>query len=198
MKKQFSAQKQTKIFTIILAICKIFIGCCTNVIVLELMLNQDSKCGGFITAIQFLVISIQGLFQNLSFKDGILKILIELIFKGIIKLKPRVIPLWIHVLLVIFFFGSTIINNIAFGYKISLPLHSIFRSSSLAMNMILGILFFKLRFDSFLTTSFNCFIRQSKEKVLSVIAVTIGIALTTYFSSTSTKQVFNEEVKLFF
>ncbi len=117
-------------------ICMITVGCCSNVIFLELLLNESNKAGSIVTLAQFIFISVEGLIQNFEIRRDKKTQKIESL------LKKRTTPLYFHVLLVALFFTQTIINNLAFSYSISLPLHSIFRSGSLIMNMIVGIIGF--------------------------------------------------------
>jgi UDP-xylose/UDP-N-acetylglucosamine transporter B4 len=57
------------------------------------------------------------------------------------KLKPRVVPISNWFLLVTMFFIVSVLNNLALGYNISVPMHIIFRSGGLIINMVLGMLF---------------------------------------------------------
>jgi UDP-xylose/UDP-N-acetylglucosamine transporter B4 len=155
-------------------IAAVMIGCCSNVITFELILNEYNKSGSIVTIAQFLFISMEGLIHNSKIErniDGSLKS---------IGLKERSTPLFYHALLVSLFFTQTIVNNLAFSYNISLPLHSIFRSGSLITNMLVGMILFHYRYP--------------KGKILSVIAISIGIVLATYSSSQDTGKVFNEEI----
>lgn len=58
------------------------------------------------------------------------------------------------------------LNNMAYDYQISQPLHMVFRSSSLAVSLLLGFVAFK--------KSYN------RAQVLGVIVVTAGIFATTF------------------
>lgn len=154
------------------AIGLIMVGCCSNVVVLELMLNIDSHCGSLVTIAQFLFItatSMGGQFEPKSYW----------------KLKQRTIPLYFHLVLVALFFGQSIINNLAFGFHISMPLHSIFRSGSLIMNLLIGVLFFKLRVPW--------------SKISCVIAIVLGIMCATFASSQNVREnkenVYNQKVE---
>ena len=44
------------------------------------------------------------------------------------------------------FFTVSVLNNAAFSFDISVPIHTIFRSSSLVMNMVIGFLVFQKRY----------------------------------------------------
>lgn len=114
------------------SIFMLMFGCCANVISLEAMLFKDSKCGSLITICQFILLTIYGFISNLDLKNG--KIL-----------RTPKVPLYYHLFQVFLFFSSSVMNNMAFGYNISMPLHSLIRSGSLAMNMIVGVVFFKYK-----------------------------------------------------
>lgn len=176
------------------AIGLIMLGCCSNVIVLELMLNIDSQCGSLVTIAQFLFITVTSLRDNLEQKQQQTRDSDGddnnshggggLLFGGW-RLRRRTIPLHFHLLIVILFFGQSIINNLAFGFHISMPLHSIFRSGSLIMNLLIGVLFFGMRVPW--------------SKIMCVIAITLGILCATFASSQNVKEnkenVYNQQVE---
>ncbi|KAI6645982.1 hypothetical protein LOD99_13237 [Oopsacas minuta] len=135
------------------------ICCCVNVVVLEFLLKEDPNMANTMTFCQFLFIS-TFLFATHS-KFGS---------------RPLAVPPVYHALMVTFFFISNVVNNWVFKFNISLPLHMIFRSGSLLVNMILGVLLMNKRY--------------SLMKYLAVVMVTIGIALAT---TVSAKMVQNKE-----
>jgi UDP-xylose/UDP-N-acetylglucosamine transporter B4 len=61
------------------------------------------------------------------------------------KLKPTAVPLYKWFFLVSMFFIVSVLNNLALGYNIAMPLHIIFRSGGLIINMILGAIILKKR-----------------------------------------------------
>lgn len=148
---------------LVLAVSLIFAGCCANLIFLEQILNRDKHAGSLITVCQFAFITLEGLAPQWIFKRF-----------------SRTIPLRFHLFMVVLFFSQAIINNWVFGFNISLPLHSIFRSGSLVMNLLIGWLFFRQRH------SFNV--------TLCIVAITVGIFVATLASSQSDQMVFNEKV----
>ncbi|XP_059141633.1 nucleotide sugar transporter SLC35B4-like [Physella acuta] len=80
-----------------------------------------------------------------------------------------VIPIKYYVLMVAFFFVVQTLNNYTLGFNISMPLHMIFRAGSLIANLILGALIMKKQYKV--------------TKYLSVVLITIGIALCTIASA---------------
>ncbi|XP_055529695.1 UDP-xylose and UDP-N-acetylglucosamine transporter [Wyeomyia smithii] len=112
-----------------LAIVMVFVGCCSNVVFLELLVKIDPGSGNLITFLQFLFISLEGfLFTS---KCG--------------TVKPR-IGLKDYTILVVMFFVTSVCNNYAFDFNIPMPLHMIFRAGSLIANMIMGIIILRKRY----------------------------------------------------
>ncbi|XP_076750246.1 ER GDP-fucose transporter [Xylocopa sonorina] len=113
----------------IIAILFVFLGCCSNVVFLELLVKDDPGSGNLITFSQFLFISIEGfLFTS---KCG--------------TVKPN-IGIKDYFILVTMFFITNVCNNYAFDFNIPMPLHMIFRAGSLIANMIMGIIILKKKY----------------------------------------------------
>ncbi|EDV92301.1 GH24120 [Drosophila grimshawi] len=108
----------------------VFIGCCSNVVFLELIIQIDPGAGNLITFSQFLFIAIEGLIFTSKF----------------FTVKPH-IGLKDYLILVVLFFGANVCNNYAFNFNIPMPLHMIFRSGSLMANMIMGIILLRKRYN---------------------------------------------------
>jgi len=108
----------------------VFIGCCSNVVFLELIIQIDPGAGNLITFAQFLFIALEGLVFTSKF----------------FTVRPK-IALKDYVILVALFFGANVCNNYAFNFNIPMPLHMIFRSGSLMANMIMGIVLLKKRYN---------------------------------------------------
>lgn len=97
------------------------------------LLFNFSNIGQLITFGQFAFIALDGLRHHATWgKFGP-------------KLKPSVVPLYQWFFLVVMFFIVSILNNLALGFNISMPLHIIFRSGGLIVNMILGAIILKKR-----------------------------------------------------
>ncbi|KAI4485621.1 hypothetical protein M0802_012683 [Mischocyttarus mexicanus] len=113
-----------------IAVFCVFLGCCTNVIFLELLVKEDPGSGNLITFAQFFFISLEGfLFTS---KCG--------------TVKPS-IGIKDYLILVGMFFISNVCNNYAFDFNIPMPLHMIFRAGSLIANMIMGIIILKKHYS---------------------------------------------------
>ncbi|XP_042204107.1 UDP-xylose and UDP-N-acetylglucosamine transporter-like isoform X2 [Homarus americanus] len=105
------------------AILFVFIGCCSNVVFLELLVKEEPACGSLLTFAQFIFIAIEGFVVTTDFGR-----------------KKNVIPIKDYLVLVTMFFLVNVTNNMAFGYNISMPLHIIFRSGGLIASLLMGIL----------------------------------------------------------
>lgn len=123
------------------AVFLILFGCCLNVLTLEVMSRQDPGCGGLITFAQFVFIAAQSSVSQIDFDykqlyrlfDGSLSIKqIKLSFR-----KPE-IPFKLYVKLTTVFFAASILNNKALDYGISIPVHTVFRSSGLTATLLMG------------------------------------------------------------
>lgn len=111
------------------AISLVFVGCCSNVVFLELLVRDFPGCGNIVTFAQFAFIALEGFIFETNFG----------------RKKPQ-IPLSNYVIMVTMFFTISVINNYALNFNIAMPLHMIFRSGSLIANMILGIIILKKRY----------------------------------------------------
>ncbi|XP_070495143.1 UDP-xylose and UDP-N-acetylglucosamine transporter-like [Chironomus tepperi] len=114
----------------ILAICGVFVGCCSNVVFLEFIVRSDPGAGHLVTFAQFFFIALHGLVSTSKFFS-----------------VKRIIPMRDYAILVTMFYVSTVCNNYAFNFNIPMPLLMIFRSGSLLANMIMGILILNKKYD---------------------------------------------------
>lgn len=115
----------------VFAIVLVFVGCCSNVVSLELLVREFPGCGNIVTFAQFVFIALEGL-----------------IFEANFGRKKPAIPISNYVVMVTMFFTISVINNYALNFNIAMPLHMIFRSGSLIANMILGIIILKKRYSA--------------------------------------------------
>ncbi|KAL7051617.1 hypothetical protein ACKWTF_004529 [Chironomus riparius] len=147
-----------------IAIAGVLLGCCLDALYLEFAVRYDSGSGNLITFLQFFFIALYGLIFTSKF----------------FTVKPN-IPMKDYVLLVTMFFLSSVLNNYALNFHISVPLQMIFRSGSLMANMILGIIILNKSYDFW--------------KYVSVVLITLGIFVSTIASGSDVKksQVQNAE-----
>ncbi|XP_068217459.1 UDP-xylose and UDP-N-acetylglucosamine transporter-like [Palaemon carinicauda] len=134
------------------AILFVFIGCCSNVVFLELLVKDEPACGNIITFFQFLFIAVEGFISVTNFGKN-----------------KNVIPIKEYLILVFMFFTVNVTNNMAFGFKISMPLHIIFRSGGLIASLIMGVLVLGRKY----TTT----------KYASVLMITLGTIICTLASA---------------
>ncbi|XP_062402991.1 UDP-xylose and UDP-N-acetylglucosamine transporter [Sardina pilchardus] len=113
------------------AVILVFVGCCSNVVFLELLVRDFPGCGNIVTFAQFAFIALEGFIFETNFG----------------RKKPA-IPMSNYVIMVTMFFTVSVINNYALNFNIAMPLHMIFRSGSLIANMILGIIILKKRYTA--------------------------------------------------
>lgn len=109
----------------------VFVGCCSNVVSLELLVREFPGCGNIVTFAQFVFIALEGFIFETNFGS-----------------KKPAIPIRNYVIMVAMFFTVSVINNYALNFNIAMPLHMIFRSGSLIANMILGIIILKKRYSA--------------------------------------------------
>ncbi|RXG53879.1 UDP-xylose and UDP-N-acetylglucosamine transporter, partial [Armadillidium vulgare] len=83
--------------------------------------------------------------------------------------KPHIIPIKDYLVLVGLFFIVNLTNNLAFDFKISIPLHIIFRSGGLIASMIMGMVVLGRRYTVL--------------KYASVVMITIGTIVCTLASA---------------
>uniref|UniRef100_A0A7S4GH81 Sugar phosphate transporter domain-containing protein n=1 Tax=Eutreptiella gymnastica TaxID=73025 RepID=A0A7S4GH81_9EUGL len=148
---------------LLIALLCIMGGCLANVMVLEKILTrapQAQAIGKIITLGHFLFIALEGLQDAVAYHP-----------KRGLTLRPRRIPLNRILCLVALFWGSNVTNNLAFAYNISIPLHTMFRSLSLASSMLLGVVLVGKRYNVL--------------QVLSVVLITLGVFLATYAASSA-------------
>ncbi|XP_076863739.1 UDP-xylose and UDP-N-acetylglucosamine transporter [Brachyhypopomus gauderio] len=115
----------------VFAVTLVFVGCCSNVVFLELLVRDHPGCGNIVTFAQFAFIALEGFVFETNFG----------------RKKPA-IPISNYVIMVTMFFTVSVINNYALNFNIAMPLHMIFRSGSLIANMILGIIILKRRYST--------------------------------------------------
>ncbi|OKL58506.1 hypothetical protein UA08_06270 [Talaromyces atroroseus] len=129
----------------------IFGGCCGNVFALEAIIKDEPAAGPLITFVQFATVSLFTIPSFLSWSAG----------PSSLFLKAPVIPLKSWVIYTIFFVTVNLLNNWAFAYRISVPLHIILRSGGPTASMIIGYLYNGRRY--------------SRMQIFSVMLLTLGV-----------------------
>ncbi|KIY44705.1 UAA transporter [Fistulina hepatica ATCC 64428] len=137
----------------------VFGGCCSNAVTLEQLTSEYPQAGSLITLFQFVLISLNGLRKNVIWTSH-----------GP-RFRTRRIPLTRYIVMVALHYTISLLNNAAFAYHIPMAVHVIFRSSGLVISMLLG----------WITSGKKYNVAQ----VLSVVVVSVGVALTTFSASPS-------------
>ncbi|EPY49403.1 NST UDP-N-acetylglucosamine transporter [Schizosaccharomyces cryophilus OY26] len=106
------------------ALSFIFGGCCFTAYTLEAIVREYPKSGLLITFSQFVFITIEGLLYFLIHNPSVLK-------------NPNV-PRKRWLSIVLLFFSINVLNNIALGFDVSVPVHIILRSSGPLTTMAVG------------------------------------------------------------
>lgn len=115
----------------------------------------DPGCGPMVTFLQFVAVTLFSISSQIQKKSSF----------PFLGFKKRNVPMLVYIVMVIFFASSSVINNLAFAYHISVPLNTIFRSSSMVCNVIISFLVFRKKY-SFM-------------QIISVLLVTIGVTVVT-------------------
>ncbi|KAL8641644.1 MAG: hypothetical protein Q9228_001570 [Teloschistes exilis] len=128
----------------------IFGGCCSNVFALETIVKEQPGAGNLITFVQFLVTALLTWPEHFSTA------------RPPFFLKRRTIPLVRWLPNIALFFTVNILNNFAFSYNISVPVHIILRSGGSVTSMLVGFIWGR---------------RYTPVQVLSVALITVGIVI---------------------
>lgn len=128
----------------------IFGGCCSNVFALESIIKWEPESGLLITFVQFVVTALVTSPTYFSAR------------RPPFFLKRRQIPLTRLTLSALMFFAVNMLNNFAFGYNISVPVHIILRSGGSVMTMLVGYVWGK---------------RYTSMQIFSVAMLTAGIGV---------------------
>ncbi|EAU29394.1 conserved hypothetical protein [Aspergillus terreus NIH2624] len=126
--------------SIVLMVSLIFGGCCTNVYALEAIIKYVSV---------HLLRTRTPSFISLSAGPKSL------------FLAPRAIPLRSWIIYTAYFLSVNLLNNWAFAYKISIPLHIILRSAGPVASMVIGYIYNGRRY--------------SQGQILAVAMLTVGV-----------------------
>ncbi|CAK3959324.1 UDP-N-acetylglucosamine transporter yea4 [Lecanosticta acicola] len=135
----------------------IFGGCCTNVFALENIVKLEASSGLIITFFQFVLTT--GFAYFTQFEPG-----------SPLAVKKSKVPFPRWAFIAFMFFSINMLNNWAFAYDISVPVHIILRSFGSVTTMIAGVLRGK---------------RYSVLQVFSVVLLTVGVLVSAWADSES-------------
>ncbi|KAG4306440.1 hypothetical protein PORY_000428 [Pneumocystis oryctolagi] len=127
-----------------------YLKSCSNVFTLEAIIKKEPNAGLLITFFQFLFITLEGLFFHF--------------FSTSTFLIKRNIPLYRWLIIVSLFFTSSFLNNKAYSYGISIPMHIITQSGGILITVIFGWLYANKKFNT--------------REILAVIILTLGVTIT--------------------
>ncbi|CAO1626276.1 unnamed protein product [Jaminaea pallidilutea] len=161
----------------------IFGGCCSNAYYLELCTRQAPELGTVITVGHFFFTMLVALPSQLTWgqsdrgqhldkkahstaRRGDWHIL------GPFHFKRNAVPLNRWIVQVVLYSTTSLLNNVAFAYDVPMPVHIIFRSGGLVVNLIMG---WAIRGK-----------RYSALQVTSVMLVTAGVILSTLSTTPAT------------
>ena len=142
----------------------------SNAWTLELVTTHNPRAGSLITFAQFLIVAVLGIKKRIivlpdRIPQGDVKKLS--LFDRIPRIRPRplAVPISRWLVQVILFLGVSSLNNAAFGYRVPMAVHIVFRSGGLVVNMILGWLVMGRRYRLL--------------QVIAVILISVGIGAAT-------------------
>ncbi|PLB36723.1 putative UPD-GlcNAc transporter (Mnn2-2) [Aspergillus candidus] len=157
--------------TVVIMVSLIFGGCCANVFTLETIIKDRPRAGPLITFAQFLLTALFTFPSFISFSAG----------PRALFFKKNIIPLSSWFAYTAFFVTINMLNNWAFAYKISVPLHIILRSGGPVASMIVGRLFSSRKY--------------SQGQIVGVAMLTLGVAMAALADAQSKGQITNTDQK---
>ncbi|KAK0717046.1 UAA transporter family-domain-containing protein [Lasiosphaeria miniovina] len=134
----------------------IFGGCCSNVFALESIIKVEPASGTLLTFVQFLFVALIGLPSQFDRT------------RPPYYLKPNRVPIRRWLVNIVLFFSINVLNNHAFSYDISVPVHIILRSGGSITTMIAGSLYGK---------------RYSRIQITAVVLLTVGVITAAWSDS---------------
>lgn len=127
----------------------------SNMHTLELLVRWHKGCGILVTFSHMVAISCFAACENIDWQKR--------------RFKDRKVPLSKYGVLVLLFFVVQTLNNKAFAFDISIPLHLVFRSGSTMASLLVGSVYLNRTY--------------SFQTVLAVAVTTCGVVTTTFASA---------------
>lgn len=131
----------------------IFGGCCSNVYALEEIVSFEPSAGTLLTFVQFLFVAVTGYVAQFDRS------------RPPFFLTPNKVPLKRWLINIVLFFSINVLNNHAFSYSISVPVHIILRSGGSITTMIAGYLYGK---------------KYPRIQIIAVLLLTFGVTLAAW------------------
>ncbi|KAJ6786881.1 hypothetical protein PWT90_00022 [Aphanocladium album] len=145
----------------------VFGGCCSNVYALESIINFEPGSGTLVTFVQFTFVAATGYVSQFDYK------------RPPFFLTPTNVPLTRWAINIVLFFAINVLNNHAFSYDISVPVHIILRSGGSITTMLAGYIYGK---------------RYTRMQIISVTLLSIGVVQAAW-SDAANKTTSNESSK---
>ncbi|KAH8735367.1 UAA transporter family-domain-containing protein [Ilyonectria robusta] len=135
----------------------IFGGCCSNVYALEAIVKAQLTiiAGTLLTFVQFLFVAVTGFIAQFDKQNPYF-------------IAPNKVPIRRWLVNIVLFFTINVLNNHAFSYDISVPVHIILRSGGSITTMAAGYLYGK---------------RYTRMQVVAVVLLTLGVIMAAWSDS---------------
>ncbi|RYP23964.1 hypothetical protein DL765_000850 [Monosporascus sp. GIB2] len=130
-----------------------------QVFALEAIIKVEPACGTLLTFVQFLFVAVTGYISQFDSS------------RPPFFLRPNRVPIRRWFINIVLFFSINVLNNHAFSYDISVPVHIILRSGGSITTMIAGSLYGK---------------KYSRIQIVAVILLTVGV-ITAAWSDAQSK-----------
>ncbi|KAK1253922.1 hypothetical protein MKX07_001999 [Trichoderma sp. CBMAI-0711] len=168
--RRFAVDSGSTLFATAVMTVLIFGGCCSNVYALEAIINFEPTNGTLVTFVQFLFIAITGYLAQFDRT------------RPPFFVAPNVVPLRRWLVNILLFFSINVLNNHAFSYNISVPVHIILRSGGSITTMAAGYLYGK---------------KYSRVQIFAVFLLSIGVSLAAWSDSKNKKSSDDSENPVF-
>ncbi|KAI9159310.1 golgi uridine diphosphate-N- acetylglucosamine transporter [Blastocladiella emersonii ATCC 22665] len=142
----------------------LFGGCCSNVFFLEQLVRDAPQSSHIVTVTQFLFATALGLPTLLHRPPKTPRWALHRY-----SVHRSAVP-WSRWFTIVFLFAVTsVLNNLAFNYRVPMPVHIIFRSGGLIVSMAMNLVVLRRRYP--------------RTAYLAVLLVTVGVILSTKTSA---------------
>ncbi|KAB8303708.1 hypothetical protein EYC80_005092 [Monilinia laxa] len=148
----------------------IFGGCCSNVFALEAIVKVEPDSGTLMTFVQFLFVAVTGYIAQFDRS------------RPPFFLTPNRVPIRRWIINIVLFFTINLLNNHAFSYNISVPMHIILRSGGSITTLAAGYIWGK---------------RFSRIQVIAVTLLTIGVVTAAWSDAQSKNGKADEDIPSF-
>lgn len=119
----------------------IFGGCCSNAYFLELSTREIPNLGTLITLLHFvstMVLALPSQLERSPRKAPDEKRSSWWSGNRGLRWKKNRVPLYRWMVQVVLYASTSLLNNVAFAFDVPMPVHIIFRSGGLVLNMLMG------------------------------------------------------------